>query len=53
MKIIKFPEKKIKNKWRQRFKNADKNQWANFIFSLASLGVGLAIVWFILHKMNL
>lgn len=53
MKIIKFPERKTKRQWLLKIKNADKARWANFFFSLSSMLVGLAIVWFILHKMNL
>lgn len=52
MKVIKFPEHKMKRPWLIKMRNMDKRFIANGIFSLASLAVGLAIVWFILHKMN-
>lgn len=53
MKIIKFPEHRIRRKWLRKVQNADKTKVFNWIFSLSSMIVGLAIVWFILHKMNL
>lgn len=52
MKIIKFPEHKIRRKWLRKIQNADATKTFNFLFSFSSVIVGLAIVWFILHKMN-
>jgi hypothetical protein len=52
MKIIKFPEHKMKRPWLIKMRNSDKRLLVNAGFSLASVIVGLAIVWFILHKMN-
>ena len=52
MKIIKFPENRIKNKLAQQIRNYDKTVIANFIISLSTLLVGVAIIWFIIHKLN-
>lgn len=50
--VIKFPEHKIKRPWLMKVRNLDKRIIVQGVFSFSSLIVGLAIVWFILHKMN-
>lgn len=52
MKVIKFPEHKIRRKWLLSIQNSNKTKVINYLFSFSSVIVGLAIVWFILHKMN-
>ena len=52
-KVIRFPENKMKRQWLLKIQNADKRLWVNFMFSVASVIVGLSVFWFLLHKMNM
>lgn len=52
MKVIKFPEHKMKRRWLLKLRNADKWKTINLLFSIGSVLAGLAIVWFVLHQMN-
>lgn len=52
MKIIKFPEHKIKRPWLRKMQNLNKSLLVNTILSFTSVIVGLTIVWFILRKIN-
>lgn len=53
-KVIKFPSHRVKRpRWLMRIRNVQKANIVNFLISLVSVLVGLAIVGFMVHKMNL
>lgn len=53
MKVLKFPKDKMtKPRWWLKIRNMDKSQILNRIFSFACLILGIALVGFIVYKMN-